>query len=190
MTETTTTEGQERQSVPRCRAGSSGPHPCWRPAIEPMFPDEAELMLCAEHFKMRKLGEDLDGWLFARESVRTFLDGPVQDDPTGDLTQLAYHWHDRVTKEAASTAHKFAVAKHLADLGPENEDIAPKSAVMREMLAHLLERADELTTGRAILGGDSKFSETEQLAALDALEEARERANEDLEKFRAEHFRD
>jgi hypothetical protein len=56
---------------------------------------------------------------------------------------------------------------------------------MREMMAHLLKRADELTTARTILGGDSKFSETETLAALDALEEARVKANEDLEKFRA-----
>jgi hypothetical protein len=188
MTETTTTEGQERQSsAPLCRAGSATENPCRRPATVAPWPDDGtEPMLCAEHFKARHLGEELDGWLFARETLGAFLEGPVQDDPTGDLTQLCYHWHEHVTKEAASTAHKFAVAWHLADHAPSaDEEEAPESPTMREMMAHLLERADELTTARAILGGDSKFSETETLAALDALEEARAKANEDLEKFRA-----
>ena len=158
--------------------------PCRRPATKAVWP-EKEPTLCAEHHKVHQIGEELDGWLFARDALKEFMAGSLGGDPNGALTEQTYHWLAHVTREAARSAHRLEVAKHLAAEGPQEEE---EEDTIREMRAHLLVRADAFSTARAVLGGEPGFTETQRLAALDALEEAAAEVNERFDRFCAEHL--
>jgi hypothetical protein len=183
MTETTTIPAR-RATEKLCQAGSKSEHPCWRLATEADI-GETEPTLCSEHMMVRRRDEGLDGWLYALQAMRDFINSEdVDEDPHSILRELAIGWYDTVAEKAADAAHKLRVAEFLAAQGPDNQ--GPESAIMREYGAHLLTRSDALANAFATLIDERELSETERLAVVAAIKEASRRTNEEYEKFRKE----
>jgi hypothetical protein len=123
---------------------------------------EDETRLCAEHIAVRRLGEDMDAYYHALESIQAFLESePVKQDPYRTLSELAIEWYDSVTRSASEAALKFKVAKFLASQGPDN--MGPEDPIMRE----------------------HEPSEEERLALIATVEEASDAVDKELEEFKA-----
>ena len=177
------TENAATAEPKRCITGDEAGRRCWREATTSAWDEGPEPKRCEEHQKAFDLAQQLDGMIYALETVGGFLRSDAVDgDPSGYLAERARGWRDGVAEDAARTAHRLRVAEFLANQGPENK--GPKNPLMREYGAHLLIRSDALTNAYvALLDERAPNSGTERLVILDALRQAREEAGDQYAAF-------
>lgn len=184
MTETPTTKGQERQSVPRCTVGSNGEHPCPRQATKTLWPGEAEPTLCDEHARTMELGAEVDDLLFALDQLGEWIQSVPKENNA--LLNAVYDQRDTLERRYLEAAVKLRGAKLIADgkVKAGRREYPAVSPEQAEDVAIALMRADAFNDARAVLEGlpDEAFGEHDRWVICAFLAAEHEAANAECQR--------
>ncbi len=179
------TSGEALQEVPRCRAGSSTEHPCWRPASTTIVDGYP---CCDEHARVYEIGKEVDGWHCALDHLEDWIKGPVSTDDYGHLERLALNMRDEARREYAR-AHALAeAAKLVARQGPPEEGEPSLTLEQSEELIRRIIRADSFANARALLEDlpAESIGNYDRWLIVDALANATTTASEEAARYKRE----
>jgi hypothetical protein len=155
-----------------CLSGSKTDRPCYRRATHKAF-DEAEPMRCEEHQRVFDAALTMDGYFYAAEKVAAVLGSPdVEEDPFGELRELAGEWHGRAIDLASKAAHEMKVAELIADARPPMPG-DPLTHEEREQKARSIVTDTALGKAWSALADGRPLGTIDHYTSLAALEEAR-----------------
>ncbi len=172
----------------RCHVGAKSGHPCPREATEYRWPESTAPTVCAEHGHALKLLDEAEDSAAALEQLQRWIASlEAEGFGSGSLEWRVYFWRDELVEEAARAATRAKAAELTAmprDPGAPGEGLP---LPVRELMSTLLVRCEALTNARVALLRDAELKESDRLTVLDALAAATEEANQEAERYRAEH---
>ena len=176
----------DSEELPRCRMGSKSEKPCWRPAVEKLYPDESEPTLCHEHAGEMRLVREAEEWQSVLYDIEEWKRGPVAEARSGYLERLVWKMLEEAREGFAKASAAAYTAKLVADLGPPEEGEPRLTPEQSELLTQLIIRADSFVNARAALEDLPDEAVSDRWVTIHALVTAADEANEEVNRYKAE----
>jgi hypothetical protein len=173
--------------APRCHCGRKTEHPCWRTATTRLFGKDEELNLCDEHAREIQLADEAEHRLHNLNTTEEWIKHSSETslfDQQPDLEQVAFMRIEEQRREYARAYTEHRAAQVVA--GWEGEPNLTYE--QREKLARLMLRVDALMNTRTLLEDlpDEVLGGHERWVMVDAICDAYDAANEEVERYKLE----
>lgn len=143
--------------------------------------------MCAEHQRVIATDEVYDDWLRAYEEMRSRLGDVLSSNYDSALQSVAYTAMGKIRRQCAYWRGELEIAEWMAESEARTEELSLRGLSLEEAARghRLLRRTDRLQEAIGALSEAPGIDESGRWAMLAALYEAKDQAEEELERFRS-----